>query len=241
MSQEDSHPADVATEPTVVVVPRVVPAWRRRTEGEARLPIALAITTAIVLQALLPDRLGIHPRWLLPGLEAALLIGLTLFNPVRMRRDHVVARWASRTLIALMTVANVASAILLIHDILDGKGSDDPTALFASGAAIYVTNVVAFALWYWEFDRGGPFARAAGERPHPDFLFPQMATPEVTHPDWEPYFVDYLYVSFTNATAFSPTDTMPMSRWAKGLMAVQSAVALSTVALVVARAVNILH
>jgi hypothetical protein len=100
---------------------------------------------------------------------------------------------------------------------------------------------VAFALWYWEFDRGGPFARAAGERPHPDFLFPQMATPEVTHPDWEPYFVDYLYVSFTNATAFSPTDTMPMSRWAKGLMAVQSAVALSTVALVVARAVNILH
>src|ERR1700735_4576815 len=118
-----SVPVDPAllSEP-VVVVRRPVPAWRRRTEGEPRLPVALAITTAIVLQALLPDRLGIHPRWLLPGVEAALLIGLTLFNPVRMRRDHVVARWASRTLIALMTVANVVSAVLLIHDILIGNG-----------------------------------------------------------------------------------------------------------------------
>jgi hypothetical protein len=110
----------------------------------------------------------------------------------------------------------------------------------ASAASIYLTNIIAFGLWYWEFDRGGPVARAAATRAHPDFLFPQMATPEIAHTDWELTFIDYLNVSFTNATAFSPTDTMPLSRWTKTLMAVQSTVALSTLDLVIARAVNIL-
>jgi hypothetical protein len=95
-------------------------------------------------------------------------------------------------------------------------------------------------LWYWEFDRGGPFARRDARRPEPDFLFPQMSNPTITHADWEPLFLDYLYVSITNALAFSPTDTMPLSRWAKMLMAVQSAVALITIGLVIARAVNVL-
>ncbi|MFN8036370.1 MAG: hypothetical protein U0V73_10585 [Acidimicrobiia bacterium] len=98
-----------------------------------------------------------------------------------------------------------------------------------------------FALWYWEFDRGGPLDRAAGVQPYPDFLFPQMASPELAPPDWEPGFVDYLYVSFTNATAFSPTDTMPMTQWAKLTMLVQSAISVIAVALVIARAVNILR
>lgn len=241
MSWQGADSLHGPVDPPIIAVTRPVPAWRRRTEGEARWPVALAIVVAIVSQALLPDRLGIQPRWLVPGLEAALLVGLTLFNPVRMKRDHVVARWASRTLTVLMTLANGISAILLIRAILTGQGATNAAVLFASGAAIYVTNIVAFGLWYWELDRNGPFARAAGLHPHPDFLFPQMASPDVTHPDWEPYFVDYLYVSFTNATAFSPTDTMPMARWAKCLMAMQSAIALSTLALVVSRAVNILH
>ena len=114
-------------------------------------------------------------------------------------------------------------------------------ALLASGAAIWGTNIIAFALWYWELDRGGPAARALGHRPHPDFLFPQMTTPDVSDPDWEPRFADYLYVSFTNATAFSPTDTMPLSRWAKLAMMIQSVIALATVAMVLARAINILN
>jgi hypothetical protein len=196
--------------------------------------------TAIVLQAILPDHLAIRPRWLLPGFEGAILIGLTVFNPLRMTRSHPMARLASLALTVLMTGANAVSAGLLIHTILSGHGGQDATALFGSGASIYVTNIVAFALWYWEFDREGPFARSAGHDPHPDFLFPQMSTPEIADPDWEPMFVDYLYVSLTNATAFSPTDTLPLSRWAKLLMATQSLIAVSAVVLVVARAVNIL-
>ena len=102
-------------------------------------------------------------------------------------------------------------------------------------------NVVVFALWYWELDRGGPVARAQATSQYPDFVFPQMLTPELAPTHWESAFVDYLYLSFTNATAFSPTDVLPLSRWAKLTMMVQSAVSLATVALVIARAVNILQ
>jgi hypothetical protein len=112
--------------------------------------------------------------------------------------------------------------------------------LLARGASVYLTNIIVFGLWYWEWDRGGPVARAKGERPYPDFLFPQMATPHVAKPNWRPTFVDYLYVSVTNVMAFSPTDTMPLARWAKALMTVQAMVALSTAALVISRAVNVL-
>jgi uncharacterized membrane protein len=112
----------------------------------------------------------------------------------------------------------------------------------ASGmTSVWLTNVIAFGLWYWEFDRGGPVVRAAGTMRHPDLMFPQMASPELAPPDWEPQFVDYLYLSFTNATAFSPTDVMPLARWAKLTMLVQSAVSLAIGALVIARAVNILR
>ena len=217
------------------------PAWLRQTPGEVRLPVVVAIAGAIVLQVVLPDRLAIRPHWLMPALEGALLVGLTAFNPIRLNRRHPAARLGSLALTAALTVANASSAALLIRAILVGQGSNDPITLLGSGAAVYVTNIVAFGLWYWEFDRGGPFARAEGRMPHPDFLFPQMASPHIARADWEPTFLDYLYVSFTNATAFSPTDTMPLTRWAKGLMSVQSVIALSAVVLVVARAVNILR
>ena len=110
-----------------------------------------------------------------------------------------------------------------------------------TGGAIWLTNVIVFALWYWEVDRGGPAARANARKTHPDFLFAQMSSPELVDKDWEPTFVDYLFLSFTNATAFSPTDVLPLTRWAKLTMMLQSAVSLSTVALVIARAVNILR
>jgi len=105
---------------------------------------------------------------------------------------------------------------------------------------VWATNVIVFALWYWQLDSGGPQARRAATGP-PDFLFPQIATPEFAPPNWQPQFLDYLYLSFTNSTAFSPTDTMPLSRWAKMLMLVQSAVSLTLGLMVVARAVNILR
>ncbi|HVA60336.1 MAG TPA: hypothetical protein VNG13_07340 [Mycobacteriales bacterium] len=218
------------------------PAWRRPApRGDSRLPVMVAVVAAIVLQAVLPNQLGIRPRWLIPALESALFLGLTVANPTRVNRDHPVLRLTSLVFTALMTLANAVSASLLIHNILTGHhGSDNATSLLGTGAAIYLTNIVAFALWYWEFDRGGPVARATARHRHPDFLFPQMANPEIADPDWRPNFVDYFYVSFTNATAFSPTDTMPLSRWAKMLMLLQSAISVAAVALVIARAVNVL-
>ena len=218
-----------------------IPAWLSRTPGERRWPVTLTVIAAITLQLLLPPHLTKPlPRAVLPALEGALLIGLSIANPVRIERRGRAVRIASIVLILLMTIANAASAVLLIYAIVRGRPVTAATPLLASGASIWATNVIAFALWYWEFDRGGPVNRALGTMQHPDLMFPQMAAPELAPPDWEPFFVDYLYLSFTNATAFSPTDVMPLARWAKLTMLVQSAVSLAVGALVIARAVNIL-
>ena len=216
------------------------PAWRRHTRGEPRWPVTLSVIVAIVLQVALPDQLTLLPRYLLPALETALLIGLIVANPVRIERRSQAVRLASIVLIFLITTANALSAVLLIRLIIDGKAGR-AVPLLASGAAIWATNVIVFALWYWEFDRGGPVHRAHGTFQFTDLLFPQMVSPEVATPEWEPQFVDYLYMSFTNATAFSPTDVMPLARWAKLTMLVQSAVSLALGVLVIARAVNILR
>jgi hypothetical protein len=219
---------------------RIEPAWRRPTAPENRIPVGIAILGAAALQFALPDRYGLHPAWLVPALELGLLAVLIAINPIRLTRVTPLGKFASMTLVAAITVDNAVSAALLDRDILNARASGDALGLLASGAAIYLTTIIAFGIWYWELDRGGPFQRAQGTNPHPDFLFPQMSSPELVRPDWEPRFLDYLYVSFTNVVAFSPTDTMPMARWAKGLMALQSMIALSTVALVIARAVNVL-
>jgi hypothetical protein len=219
----------------------VLPAWLRPTAGENRLPVAAAILVAAILQYALPDRFTlIHPGWMLPALELVLLASLTVINPVRLTRHTPAGRYLSLLLVAVISVHNGVSAVLLDSKLISGNAGDQAGPLLASAAAIYLTNVIAFAIWYWEFDRGGPFERAAAKSPYPDFLFPQMTQRHLARKDWEPQFGDYLYVSFTNATAISPTDTMPLTRWAKLLMALQSAIALSTTALVIARAVNIL-
>jgi uncharacterized membrane protein len=218
----------------------ILPAWRRRTRGETRWPVTASVVAAIVLQTLLPDQLRFLPRATIPALEGTLLVGLIVANPVRIERRSRFVRLASIVLIFLITLANATSAVLLIRAILEGKAGGTATPLLATGASVWATNVIAFALWYWEFDRGGPVHRAHGTFQHPDMLFPQMNVPELTPTDWEPLFVDYLYTSLTNATAFSPTDVMPLARWAKLTMLVQSGVSLAVGALVIARAVNIL-
>ena len=149
---------------------------------------------------------------------------------------------ANIALIAAISAANVTSAVLLVRAIITDQLGPKDTAirLLLAGAAIWGTNVITFGLWYWEFDRGGPVSRLEGTSPYPDLLFSQMTSPELTPHGWGPRFVDYLYLSFTNATAFSPTDVMPLARWAKLTMLVQSAVSLVLGALVIARAVNIL-
>jgi uncharacterized membrane protein len=195
---------------------------------------------AIGLQLAIPQRLAIPPRWLLPALEFALLVLLTVANPRRINLERRWLRLTSLALVALASIANTYSAARLVWRLIHGGEGSDAGPLLAIGGAVWLTNIIVFALWYWEFDRGGPAARAHARHTYPDFQFPQMLTPDSSHPDWEPTFVDYLYLSFTNATAFSPTDTMPMNRWAKMTMLTQSAVSLATVALVIARAVNIL-
>jgi hypothetical protein len=124
---------------------------------------------------------------------------------------------------------------------VQGTEGNSPGPLLVTGGIIWLTNVIVFGLWYWEFDRGGPVSRAHAYKMYPDFLFAQMTTPQLAPPDWEPAFGDYLYLSFTNAAAFSPTDVLPLSRWAKMAMTAQATVSIVTVALVVARAVNILR
>jgi uncharacterized membrane protein len=218
----------------------ILPAWRRVTRGESRLAVTLAILAAIAMLVALPDRIAPHPRWLLPGLALLLLVGLIIASPTRIDRQSRALRSVSLLLIAIISIANAATAARLIVDLVRGIGIRTPSELLLTGAAIWLTNVIVFGLWYWEFDRGGPVARAHATKQYPDFLFPQMSSPELTPPEWRPEFVDYLYFSFTNATAFSPTDVMPLSRWAKLTMLAQSAVSLMTVALVIARAVNIL-
>jgi uncharacterized membrane protein len=146
----------------------------------------------------------------------------------------------SLALIGVLSLANALSAGRLVVDMARSEGIRDPSALLLTGAAIWLTNIIVFGLWYWEADRGGPVQRAIGSRAYPDFLFPQMESAEFVPDHWEPKFIDYLYLSFTNAVAFSPTDVLPMSRWAKFVMMVQSIVSIVTVVLVIARAVNVL-
>jgi hypothetical protein len=219
---------------------RAEPAWRRPTPGENRVPVAIAVAAAIALQIVLPNHLVINPPWLFPALEGALLVGLVAANPRRITRTSATLRTASLALIALISLANAWSSGQLIHGLINGTEGENAGVLLARAASVYITNIIVFSLWYWEWDRGGPVARAQALRRYPDFMFPQMAQPDLAPPSWAPTYVDYLYLSFTNVTAFSPTDVMPLSRWAKMLMALQAGVAFITVALVVARAVNIL-
>jgi len=219
----------------------VEPAWRRVTEGESRVPVTIAIAVAIVLEATLAARVANQPRWLVAGLSGALLVMLIAVNPRHLNRQSRWLRGLSLLLIAVMSVANIAAGARLVIDLVNGQGIRDPGKLLVTGGAIWLTNVIVFSLWYWEFDRGGPVSRALVPDTAPDFLFPQMASPELAPADWEAEYIDYLYVSFTNAMAFSPTDVMPMSRWTKLTMLLQSVVSLLIAVLVIARAVNILR
>ena len=202
----------------------------------------LIVLAAIVLDLSLPEKLTIGPTWLLPSLEGLLLLALLIASPHPRMRHSPLRRKLAMTVIAFVSLANVSSLVLLIHYLLHhsaARGEGRP--LILAGIVLWVTNVLLFGLWYWELDRGGPIDRAIRPDAFADFLFPQMSdASKFAPPGWMPELLDYLYVSFTNATAFSPTDTMPLSQRAKLLMTAQALSALLTIGLVVARAVNIL-
>lgn len=196
------------------------------------------VVVTLVLQVALPDDMALHPWWLLPGVSVLLVVALLLVNPGRMSQFSAVERGISLLIVGLVTVVNGWSAATLVYGIGTGTIGDRAGAVLVTGGVVYWTNVVVFSLWYWEFDRGGPGRRAAGRAVFPDLQFPQMADPDLAHRDWEPSYLDYLYFSFTNAAAFSPTDVMPLRIWAKMTMMLQAAISLVLALMVVAWAVG---
>jgi len=214
--------------------------WGTPASSESRWPASLALIAALVLYLTLPGHLTVGPPWVVPVLELALLVPLMVMAPQRIREEPSWHRGVAIALIAVINAANVGSLVLLVHFLRTPGNRETGIQLLFSSTAIWFTNIIVFALWYWELDRGGPSKRLGASHREPDFLFPQMVTPGCGRPGWSPHFIDYLFVSFTNATAFSPTDTMPLTASAKMLFLVQALTSLLTVALVAARAVNIL-
>jgi hypothetical protein len=207
-----------------------------------RWPALLAILIAMMLYVTLPGHLYYGPVWLLPAVEGALIVALLTARS--MDAGHHWQRGFAISLIAAMNAANIGSLFLLIHSLLystlvNGQKINAQN-LMEWSAQIWLTNVIVFALWYWELDRGGPVSRCLPHHRSPDLLFPQMDNPDAAPPGWTPSFFDYVYTSFTNAAAFSPTDTMPLSEWAKALFMIQSLTSLVTAVLVIARIANIL-
>jgi uncharacterized membrane protein len=203
--------------------------------------MAGAVLVSVAMQLSLPDRHVLSPTVLFPTVEVLLLVVLVVGDPGRIDRRSPALRWLTVALVVVMTMDNLAGVAELVRGILDGSDGDNGTVLLATGGALWVTNVIAFSLWFWLLDRGGPAARALGTPLAAAFAFPENASPELAPRDWWPQYPDYLYLAFTNSTALSPTDTMPMTRWAKMLMLVQSSISLVIAVMIVARAVNILN
>lgn len=223
-------------------------AGRRSARGEHRVPPAIAVVVAGLTYALLPSQLLFVPRYVIPALEVVLLIALVATNPRRMTRETRWSRIASVAQSAVVIGTNLVALAMLVHSLT--KSSTPGGPLLVAAMQVWITNVIGFALLYWELDRGGPVARWAVPRARmqpADWRFSQdenddavteVATSASGTSGWMPTFIDYLYVSLTNSSAFSPTDTMPLSTRAKVLMGLQATAALLTSLLVIARAVG---
>ena len=217
--------------------------------GEARLPSAIVVVVAIALYGLLPEQLILGPRLIIPALEAMLLAALIVVNPRRMTRDSPWERTAALTLVGLIAIANAIALVLLLRQLVTTDDSRAVELLIAAGQ-VWLTNVIVYGLAFWELDRGGPVARThvpRHELPRADFRFPQDEDQDTVDEvragsskvsDWVPAIVDYLYVSLSNSSAFSPTDTMPLSTRAKILMGIESTSALVISVLVIAKGVG---
>ena len=212
-----------------------------RSRGEPRWPMAAAVLVSVAMQLSLPDRHVLSPTVLFPSVEVLLLLVLVIGDPGRIDRRSPVLKRLTVALVIVMTVDNLAGVAELVRGILDGSDRDNGPVLLATGGALWLTNVIAFSLWFWLLDRGGPAARAMGTPRSAAFAFPENATPELVSPNWWPQYPDYLYLAFTNSSALSPTDTLPVTRWAKMVMLFQSSISLVIAVMIIARAVNILN
>jgi len=211
-------------------------------QGEPRWPMALAVVATGVLRATLPSELrNGDARWVFLVLLLVLLGALIIGDPGRIDRDRPWLHNLTSVLIGFITLANADAAVRLVVGIINTSSfTQNARVLLASGGAIWLSNIIAFALWYWNLDRGGPAARAAGSGSSPALIFPEMVHPQHVGRDWSPTFVDYFHFAFATATAFSPTDVSAVKPWTKLMMMAEEAVSLVVAILVVARAVNIL-
>jgi hypothetical protein len=210
-------------------------------EDGPRWPPALAILVVLFVMIVLPHHVLVMPIWV------SRLAGLAVLVPMAaVALTTASTRWLriERTMIMLAAVVYIANTIVELADMIGIITLHPPgsraISLLSSSVAIWVANVLTFSLLYWQIDRGGPYARASKLRVKPDWLFPQAMLPEDVLPDWRPLFLDYLFLGYNTATAFSPTDVLPLSRRAKMLMMLESAISLLTIVLVAARAVNVL-
>jgi hypothetical protein len=218
----------VQTQPPPSRTRRLIPRNRRWPRSLVIL-VLTAIVAVIGMQLTLPSRLASYPRWLLPALQTLVLASPVVASPRRLDHQSPLLRPVRLVLIALLALANAWVVGWLMGGFILGSNALDAGMLLTTGIAVWLVNVVMFALLYWDIERG---------RPQLDFLFPQNGNPHIFPNGWNPTFTDYLYLSYTNATAFSPTDVLPLSRWAKLTMMLQSAISLSTLALIIARAIN---
>jgi hypothetical protein len=203
--------------------------------------MAVAVLVAAFLHATLPPQLRVQSSSLLPWIAMVILFVLIVGDPGRINRVHTWLRVLTDILIGLITLANVYAAVQLVFGIVDNASFTQPRELLLAGGSVWLTNVIAFALWYWDLDRGGAAERASGTTRPPAFVFPEMTHTDHVAADWYPKFFDYLAFSFATATAFSPTDVSAVKAWAKALVVVESLVSLALAALVIARAINVLN
>jgi len=203
--------------------------------------VVITLLVAVALPLVMPHEFSPGKGYVVSAVEAVLLVAMLLTDPGRIDARSTKVRAIRIALICVLVIGAAWATVALIHDIIDG-GSTTKTAgkLLLAGALVFTYIAIAFAFLYWELDSGGPGRRAHTIVAHPDFAFPQHENPHLALPGWRPVFLDYLYLGLTNSIAFSPTDTMPLTHWAKLAMAVQSIVSLAVLGLVIASAVNVL-
>jgi uncharacterized membrane protein len=209
-------------------------------KGESPWPMAIAVVVLIAFALVSSSQLALFPPWVLAGIEGVLLLALLLGDPGRIDRQTPWLRRTTILLIAVLLISTLGSTVILMYNLITNTAvANEPIPLLVAGAKVWLGNNVAFAFLYWGFDGGGAAARAHGMPQYPDLAFPQQTSPDLAPPGWRPQFIDYLYVGFTTANAFSPTDTMPMVPWAKIAMGSQALISFAIVGLIIARVVNL--
>ena len=209
---------------------------------EKRWPLLGALAVAIAVPLLLPARFSVGPKWIVPAVMALLLVAIVVADQARSDRRPAVVRALSLALMVVLVAEAAGVTARLVVDLVEGgPETNNAKDLLSVGFGVWLYTILAFAFLYWVLDGGGPDARLWAPPEYPNLAFPEQLNPDVAAPGWRSQFFDYLYLGFTNATAFSPTDVMPLARWAKAAMTIQAAGSLLILGLVIARAVNILQ